>query len=283
MRVFVLSPQRCGSVTFSAACSHIKNFTSGHETREKLEVQYPDNHIEVDNRLAFFLGRIEKNYGDNAYYVFLKRGLERNFIEELKKVFDDFYPEGSQNDYTSMVNVAHYKRINEVLADSISKGAKVTQLGQFDSKNKNLITPKVLTSVNDKMLVMKEEIFGPLLPVLSYDNLREVTEYINNHDRPLGLYFFGNRRKEQKDIIENTRSGGVTINDAVFHLLQSRLPFGGVGESGYGFYHGYEGFLNFSNLRSIYHQTNHDTFLSLIRPPRGKYFKLALKLMNKFS
>tara|TARA_Y100001970_G_C13895142_1_gene680722 strand:+ start:132 stop:689 length:558 start_codon:yes stop_codon:yes gene_type:complete len=77
MRVFVLSPQRCGSVTFSAACSHIKNFTSGHETREKLEVQYPDNHIEVDNRLAFFLGRIEKKYGDNAYYVFLKRDPEK--------------------------------------------------------------------------------------------------------------------------------------------------------------------------------------------------------------
>ena len=110
-----------------------------------------------------------------------------------------------------------------------------------------------------------------------------MVNYINSRDRPLGLYFFGDRKKEQQYIINNTRSGGVTINDAVFHLLQSRLPFGGVGESGYGCYHGYEGFLNFSNLKSIYHQTSYDKIFSLIRPPRGKYFKLASRIMKKLG
>jgi NAD-dependent aldehyde dehydrogenases len=156
-------------------------------------------------------------------------------------------------------------------------------LGKFDAKDQNLITTKVLLNVTSDMEVMKKEIFGPILPILSYENLEEVVNYINAHDRPLGLYFFGHRKKDHQYIIKNTRSGGVTFNDALFHLLQSRLPFGGVGESGYGCYHGFEGFLNFSNLKSIYYQTSHDIFLSVVRPPRGKYFKLVSRIMNKLS
>ena len=98
-----------------------------------------------------------------------------------------------------------------------------------------------------------------------------------------GLYFFGKNKSQQDYIINNTRSGGVTINDTMFHLLQSRLPFGGVGHSGYGYYHGYEGFLNFSNLRAIYYQTYSDSILSLIRPPRGKLFNLLSKLMKRLG
>ena len=216
-------------------------------------------------------------------YVFLKKGLGNDFLEELKGVFSSFYPKSTKHDYTSMVNENHHSRIHKYLDDAVSKGAKVFSLGQFDDDERNLITPKVLLNTKNSMEVMKQEIFGPLLPVLEYENLEEVVSYINSHDRPLGLYFFGNRKKDHQYIIENTRSGGITINDAVFHLLQSRLPFGGVGESGYGCYHGYEGFLNFSNLKSIYYQTKYDFFLSLVRPPRGKYFKLVSRFMNKLS
>ena len=133
------------------------------------------------------------------------------------------------------------------------------------------------------MEVMKNEIFGPLLPIMLYENLSEVVDYINKHDHPLGLYFFGKNKSEQNFIINNTRSGGVTINDAMFHILQSRLPFGGVGPSGYGCYHGYEGFLNFSNLRAIYYQAHFDSILSLIRPPRGKLFNLLSTIMKRLG
>ena len=216
-------------------------------------------------------------------YVLIKRGQEHALIEELKKVFNEFYPESNANDYTSMVNEHHHERMQSYLQDAREKGASVIDLGSFDSSEKNTITTKVVMNVNESMRIMQEEIFGPLLPIMVYDELQEVVDYVNSHDHPLGLYFFGNKKSEQNFIIENTRSGGVTINDAMFHLMQSRLPFGGVGPSGYGHYHGYEGFLNFSNLRAIYYQTNSDSLFGMLRPPRNKPFELLTKVMKKLS
>ena len=216
-------------------------------------------------------------------YVLIKRGQEDALVEELKKVFNEFYPESNANDYTSMVNEHHHERMQSYLQDAREKGASVIDLGSFDSSEKNTITTKVVMNVNESMRIMQEEIFGPLLPIMVYDELQEVVDYVNSHDHPLGLYFFGNKKSEQNFIIENTRSGGVTINDAMFHLMQSRLPFGGVGPSGYGHYHGYEGFLNFSNLRAIYYQTNSDSLFGMLRPPRNKPFELLTKVMKKLS
>tara|TARA_Y100001970_G_scaffold293471_1_gene440465 strand:- start:419 stop:1843 length:1425 start_codon:yes stop_codon:yes gene_type:complete len=216
-------------------------------------------------------------------YIFLKKGLEEEFVKELKEIFKTFYPEGNENDYTSMVNNHHFNRMKSYIDDAKSKGAEVINLGAFDSEPKDTMTTKVLLNVNDSMEVMKNEIFGPLLPIMLYEDLSEVVDYINAHDHPLGLYFFGNRKSEQDYIINNTRSGGVTINDAMFHLMQSNLPFGGVGQSGYGYYFGYEGFLNFSNLRGIYYQTKSDAVLSVMRPPRGKAFGIFSKIMKKLS
>ena len=216
-------------------------------------------------------------------YVLIERGQEDALVEELKKVFNEFYPESNANDYTSMVNEHHHERMQSYLQDAREKGASVIDLGSFDSSEKNTITTKVVMNVNESMRIMQEEIFGPLLPIMVYDELQEVVDYVNSHDHPLGLYFFGNKKSEQNFIIENTRSGGVTINDAMFHLMQSRLPFGGVGPSGYGHYHGYEGFLNFSNLRAIYYQTNSDSLFGMLRPPRNKPFELLTKVMKKLS
>ena len=111
----------------------------------------------------------------------------------------------------------------------------------------------------------------------------DVVDYINKNDNPLGLYYFGRSQSEQNFVINNTRSGGVTVNDTMFHILQSRLPFGGVGQSGHGCFHGYEGFLNFSHLKSIYHQTSIDFILAMIRPPRSKAFSLLSKIMKKLG
>ena len=118
---------------------------------------------------------------------------------------------------------------------------------------------------------------------INYEKISEAVNYINNNDNPLGLYYFGRNQAEQDFVINNTRSGGVTVNDTMFHILQSRLPFGGVGQSGHGCFHGYEGFLNFSHLKSIYHQTSIDFILAMIRPPRGKAFSLLSKIMKKLG
>ena len=216
-------------------------------------------------------------------YIFVKKDQERNLISELQKAYSKFFPEPNSHNQTSMVNKHHLKRMNSYLLDATKKGATVESLGKNDDLDKNMISTKIVTEVNDDMDVMKHEIFGPVLPIMTYDSISDVVDYINKNDNPLGLYYFGRSQSEQNFVINNTRSGGVTVNDTMFHILQSRLPFGGVGQSGHGCFHGYEGFLNFSHLKSIYHQTSIDFILAMIRPPRGKAFSLLSKIMKKLG
>ena len=216
-------------------------------------------------------------------YIFVKKDEERNLISELQKAYSKFFPEPNSHNQTSMVNKHHLKRMNSYLLDATKKGAKVESLGKNDDLDRNMISTKIVTEVNDGMDVMKHEIFGPILPIMTYDSISDVVDYINKNDNPLGLYYFGRSQSEQNFVINNTRSGGVTVNDTMFHILQSRLPFGGVGQSGHGCFHGYEGFLNFSHLKSIYHQTSIDFILAMIRPPRGKAFSLLSKIMKKLG
>ena len=216
-------------------------------------------------------------------YIFVKKDEERNLISELQKAYSKFFPEPNSHNQTSMVNKHHLKRMNSYLLDATKKGAKVESLGKNDDLDKNMISTKIVTEVNDSMNVMRHEIFGPILPIMTYESISDVVDYINKNDNPLGLYYFGRSQSEQNFVINNTRSGGVTVNDTMFHILQSRLPFGGVGQSGHGCFHGYEGFLNFSHLKSIYHQTSIDFILAMIRPPRGKAFSLLSKIMKKLG
>ena len=216
-------------------------------------------------------------------YIFVKKDEKRNLISELQKAYSKFFPEPNSHNQTSMVNKHHLKRMNSYLLDATKKGATVESLGKNDDLDKNMISTKIVTEVNDGMDVMKQEIFGPVLPIMTYDSISDVVDYINKNDNPLGLYYFGRSQSEQNFVINNTRSGGVTVNDTMFHILQSRLPFGGVGQSGHGCFHGYEGFLNFSHLKSIYHQTSIDFILAMIRPPRGKAFSLLSKIMKKLG
>ncbi len=216
-------------------------------------------------------------------YIFVKKDEEKNLISELQKAYLKFFPEPNSHNQTSMVNKQHLSRMNSYLLDATKKGASVQSLGKNDDLDRNMISTKVVTKVNDSMDVMRHEIFGPILPIMTYGNISDVVEYINKNDNPLGLYYFGRSQSEQNFVINNTRSGGVTVNDTMFHILQSRLPFGGVGQSGHGCFHGYEGFLNFSHLKSIYHQTSIDFILAMIRPPRSKAFSLLSKIMKKLG
>ena len=216
-------------------------------------------------------------------YVFVRKDDEVKFISELQDTYSKFFPKPNSMDQTAMVNKHHLKRMNMYILDAAEKGAIVKSLGKDDDHDRNMFSTKLVTNVNDNMEVMKNEIFGPILPIMFYKNINEVVDYINKRENPLGLYYFGDNKSEQNFVINNTRSGGVTVNDTMFHILQSRLPFGGVGQSGHGCFHGYEGFLNFSHLKSIYYQTRIDFILSIIRPPRGKAFSLLSKIMKKLG
>ena len=166
------------------------------------------------------------------------------------------------------------------LQDARDKGASAVNLmpGQESNADTRKIAPMLLSGVNKEMILMQEEIFGPLLPVMTYSDIGEVIDYINSHEKPLALYLFTNDKAQQERVILNTLSGGVSINDCVLHAAQHDLPFGGVGNSGMGHYHGPEGFDELSKLRPVFHQASRPT-TPLLYPPYGKTWNLIYRLM----
>lgn len=144
------------------------------------------------------------------------------------------------------------------------------------SSNTRKIAPVVLTDVTDTMSIMQEEIFGPILPVMPYDTLDEAIAYVNAHPRPLALYYFDTDKTRVARVLERTTSGGATINDTLLHVAQEDVPFGGIGPSGMGSYHGHEGFLTFSHAKGTFHQGRF-TLTDLVNPPYGSRFQAIMK------
>jgi coniferyl-aldehyde dehydrogenase len=203
------------------------------------------------------------------------------FVDALQRAAKGMFPTFRDNpDYTSIVNARHHERLLGYLDDAKAKGATLRSLGAegelFDDRR---IAPVVVLGANDSMDVMREEIFGPILPVLAYDGIDRAIAHINAHARPLSLYYFGNDRPEQEGVLARTVVGGVTINDTILHLTMDELPFGGTGPSGMGAYHGVDGFRTFSHARSVYRQSRFD-ISAMLRPPYGKTIDrlLGLKL-----
>ncbi|HIG36174.1 MAG TPA: aldehyde dehydrogenase family protein, partial [Oceanospirillaceae bacterium] len=195
-----------------------------------------------------------------------------------KTIVSARYPDTSSTDDTSVIDEAAYQRLNSTLADAVALGAQTIPMITSHTSDATLrkLPPTLLTGVNDGMRVMQEEIFGPLLPIMTYTHMNDVLDYVNNHDRPLGLYLFSNNKQLQEDVINKTRSGGVCINDTTLQVSQHDLPFGGVGESGMGHYHGAEGFMTMSKLRPIFKQARKSTFSNLY-PPYGARVDAFLK------
>jgi coniferyl-aldehyde dehydrogenase len=213
-------------------------------------------------------------------YVFVPAGKVDEFIAAAKTIVSARYPDISSNDYTSIIDDKAFMRLKSTLADAVALGAKATPLvpnSNTDNTTRKF-APTVVTDVSSDMRIMQEEIFGPLLPIMTYQHMHEVLDYINAHDRPLALYLFSDNKTTQADIINKTRSGGICINDTTLHVGQHDLPFGGVGESGMGQYHGAEGFMAMSKLRPIFKQARYSS-LSLLFPPYGKRFDTIMKIM----
>jgi coniferyl-aldehyde dehydrogenase len=221
-------------------------------------------------------------------YVIVHKDKKEEFIKEAENAIKEFYPSIKDNDdYSSIINERHYNRINSLVDDAKEKGAHINQINpsseDFSQQQFYKIPPTIVTNASDDMKIMNEEIFGPVLPVIEYDDLNEALSTINSKDRPLGLYYFGTDKSEESKIMNNTSSGGVTINNVVGHIQQKDLPFGGVGPSGMGRYQSYDGFKNFSNPRAFYKDIGFkfDKLFDGIRPPYTKSIENLLKSLLK--
>ena len=182
------------------------------------------------------------------------------FVKAAVDVTSEMYPDMKDNeDFTSIINQKHYDRIQGYLADAKEKGAEVVEINpaneDFSQQPHHKIPPTLVLNPTDDMQIMREEIFGPVLPIKTYSDVSETVDYINSKDRPLGLYYFGEDSKEKDYVLNNTTSGGVTVNDVISHIQMEDLPFGGVGPSGMGSYHGHDGFKEFSHAKAVYKQS----------------------------
>lgn len=209
-------------------------------------------------------------------YLLVAKEQEADMIDGVKAGVAAMYPSLLHNDdYTSIVNARNFERLQGYLADARDKGAELIEVNpageDFAASNGNKMPLTILRNVTDDMKVMQEEIFGPILPVMTYDTVEEAIDYVNAHDRPLGLYYFGHDKAEENKLLNRTVSGGVTINDVIFHNAMEDLPFGGIGPSGMGNYHGADGFKTFSHARAVYRQTKMDVAkIAGLKPPYGK-------------
>jgi len=212
-------------------------------------------------------------------YLFVPAGKKDAFVKALQKSAAAMYPTLSNNpDYTSIVNDRNAERLQNYLTDAESRGAKTIRLLESDAGDQRKLAPVVVDNVNDDMKVMQDEIFGPILPIRAYESVDEVLDYINAHDRPLGLYYFGNDGAEEERILNETTSGGVTINDVIWHVGQEDLPFGGIGPSGMGSYHGFDGFREFSSQKAVFRQAKVNLAQMLgLKPPYKKEVPFTVK------
>jgi len=218
-------------------------------------------------------------------YVLVPRARVDAFVAALSAAVGTMYPGFADNaDYTSIVSARHYERLRGLVADAVRQGARAVRLGNAaaaDGASVRKFHPTVLVGATDAMAVMQEEIFGPVLPVLAYDTLDEAIAGINARPRPLALYWFGTNAAHRDRVLQRTIAGGVTVNDACWHVAQENLPFGGVGASGCGAYHGETGFLAFTKEKPVLHQSRLSG-LPLFRPPYGRRFDALIGLLKRF-
>ena len=215
-------------------------------------------------------------------YVFVPEGQAEAFAAAAESAIGTMYPTLKDNpDYTSVINQRHYDRLQGYVADAKAKGAKVVEINpakeDFTQQPYHKIPPTLVLNPTEDMKIMQDEIFGPLLPVKTYGSIDEVVGYVNDHPRPLGLYYFGNDGAETAKVLERTTSGGVTVNDVIMHVSMEDLPFGGVGPAGMGAYHGIDGFRTFSHAKAVYRQSRFDVAgLAGLRPPYGEKLRAMM-------
>jgi coniferyl-aldehyde dehydrogenase len=217
-------------------------------------------------------------------YVIVPRLRIDEFVAAVQASTRRMYPDALNNpDYTSIISERHLARLRGLLDDARSCGATVLTLSAGQSGRwPRMLEPALVLGVNEGMQIMQQEIFGPLLPVMAYDDLEEALAHVNAQPRPLALYWFGRDAVTRERVLRETMSGGVTVNDCMMHFTQEDLPFGGVGASGMGAYHGEVGFKTFSKDKPIFIQSRWSG-VPLMYPPYGRVFRMMAKLLRRIG
>ena len=205
-----------------------------------------------------------------------------DFVDHARQIVPTRYPRLDTPDYTSIIDETAFERLLQALDEARARGAQVISLlpGPSHDRATRKIAPHIVLDAPADSLLLTREIFGPILPLRGYANLDTVIDSINAGPRPLAIYPFSNDARTVQLLIERVMSGGVSVNDALFHVGQHDLPFGGVGESGMGHYHGVEGFHTFSKLRPVFYQARYSA-LTLLRPPYGKLASRVLAFLTR--
>ncbi|WP_448657891.1 coniferyl aldehyde dehydrogenase [Sphingomonas sp. CJ99] len=216
-------------------------------------------------------------------YLLVREDDEQAAVDGLKAAASAMYPRLTDNpDYTAIINDRHHQRLTDWLDDARQKGATIETVNpaneDFAASNSRKMPLHIVRDVTDEMTVMQEEIFGPILPVRRYSGIDQALAEVNRRDRPLGLYYFGPDVAERRHVLDRTISGGVTLDDVILHVSMEDLPFGGIGPSGMGAYHGLDGFRTFSHARAILKQSRFDVAgLAGLKPPYGKAIRSTIR------
>lgn len=204
------------------------------------------------------------------------------FVEAARVATAEMFPTLKDNpDYTAIISERHFERVRGYIDDARAKGAEIVEINpageDFSQQQYRRIPPTLILNASDDMAVMQDEIFGPLLPIKASRSVAHAIDAINARPRPLAVYYFGSDRDEREMLLERTTSGGVTVNDVIMHCAQENLPFGGIGPSGMGAYHGKDGFEEFTHAKAIYTQLSRDLGpMKLFRPPYGAKIRAFL-------
>ena len=212
-------------------------------------------------------------------YALVPRARIDEFAAAMQRAVAKLYPTLAGNrDYSSIVNDRHYARLAALIDDARASGARIIEINPAGEKldpAARKIAPTLVLDAGERAAIMREEIFGPLLPVVGYEHVDEAIRYVNERPRPLALYWFGDSRRNRDRVLHGTLAGGVTVNGCLTHFAQESQPFGGVGESGYGTYHGEHGFRTFSKEKPVYYQSRLG-LLPMLLPPYGKRLDAVL-------
>jgi aldehyde dehydrogenase (NAD+) len=218
-------------------------------------------------------------------YAFVHKSQLDKFIKGMRESIQVFYETNRKqlidnSDFCRIINKKNFKRLTDLVNDAVDSGAKIEIGGDNDAET-NFFYPTVLTNVPEDSDILQEEIFGPILPIIPYENIEDAITFINSRPKPLALYIFSNSDKNIENVLQNTSSGGVAINDVIIHLANSHLPFGGVNHSGHGSYHGIFGFKAFSHERAILRQGLLST-VRLLYPPYNPVVDKVSEFMKNF-
>lgn len=285
--IFFTGSPAVGKVFMAAAAKHLSSITLELGGKSPVVVDETADLERAASRIAWMKGMNSGQICIAPDYVLVHESLQEALVERLEHYFKQYYgatPEARQQspDYPRLIHDRHFSFVKGLLDDAVHRGATVRFGGRAVAEER-YIEPTVLTHVPEDAAIWDAEIFGPLLPIRTYRTLPEVISYINAHPKPLALYIFSRKRDHWQRVLDETRSGGVCINECGLQFFNPNLPFGGQNHSGIGRYHGEWGFLEFSHARGVARQHSPWPTTNLFLPPyRSAFIRLAVSWLIRW-